>query len=331
MDGKRCWHPPSGKICIELFHRKMQLHNVCQRILAADMADNTFHRAGDTRGIFGMICSIIYRSFDKNEVKRTLVKQITLNPECVRNTAHAWDARGDKGELCIWKAALQIRHHVVTPAAVVGNRATEKAHRAALGFAECCECASQTTAERVLNHAAWIHFGVPLYPTRGFIDFGQRKMMAIRLRRALFNHNQLDGFANLRKATVCFERVLRGWNDLIGEGNRMPHRDTGFCNIDSQIYGVATELQGILIFCKPKLPFRILPLALTARPFLRPACEVHDRCVAVDTRNLVRMPMRIPIRMHPAAGHAFDTALFGELVAIEDQIAEALHDVQRAV
>ena len=326
MDGKRCWHPPSGKIWIELFHSKMQLDNVGQRTFTTDMPDQAFHRTGDACGIFGMICSIIYRSFDKNEVKRTLVKQITLNTEGVWDTAHAWDTSGDKGELGIWKAALQICHHVVTPATVVGDRATEKADGAALGFAERCKCASQTTAERMLNHAAWIHLSMPLYPTRGLIDFGKCKMMAIRFRRALFNHNQFDGLAYFREPTVCFKCVFGCRNNLIGEGDCMPHRDTGFCDINSQINRVAPELQDIFIFCKAKFALGILPLALTSWPFLRPAGKIHDRGVAVDTRNLVRMPMRIPIRMHPAAGHAFDTALFGELVAIEDQVAEALHD-----
>ena len=111
----------------------------------------------------------------------------------------------------------------------------------------------------------------------------------------------------------------------------MPHRDAGFCDIDGQINGVATELQGILIFCKPKLPFRILPLALATWPFLWPARKVHDRGVAVNACDLVRVAMRIPIRMHPAAGHAFHTTLLCQLVAIENQVAEALHDIQRAV
>ena len=121
MDGKRCWHPPSGKICIELFHRKVQLHNVCQRILAADMANNTFHRTGDTGGIIRMICPVVHSRFNENEIKFALVEQILLDSEGVWDTAHAWDARCDKYKVCLWETALQICHHMVAPATVVGD------------------------------------------------------------------------------------------------------------------------------------------------------------------------------------------------------------------
>ena len=83
MDGECRRHPPSGKICIELFHRKVQLYNVCQRILAADMANNTFHRTGNTGGIIWMICPVVHSRFNENEIKFAFAQQVLLDAEGV--------------------------------------------------------------------------------------------------------------------------------------------------------------------------------------------------------------------------------------------------------